>query len=476
MKKMEAKDRLILALDVEEWSDAVALLDKLEGKVGMVKVNSLAAAHPQIVLEIRSRRIKVWRDWKHKDIPGTVANYIKADVNAGLSMTTVHSDGGKQMMEYAAKAAAGNDLKILGITVLTSFNQGNFSEEIRVSESIQDQVIHLAKMAEEAGLHGVVASPKEGRMLRSILKPETLIVTPGIKPAWAVKREDQARVATPYQAVLNGADYIVVGSAIYRSDDPKEAVSRIIEEIERALNDRGTIREIEMVNPRDFDDRVLTEAEILHWFDICNAFWMHDGNFQKPHAELTSGMCSNGYVNSPEFLKHPNLNEVSALQLARRLRDRGVDNVDWVIGSPYSGITFSYEVAKAFGAIHGFTEKNPEDPRGKRMLWRRMAIPSGANILQIEELITTSGTFREVRRAVIEGNPEPVNFLPIVGALVHRPPKLPVAYEIDGEKIAVAALVEKEMWAVPPSECPLCKAGSPRYKPKSHWQELTGKK
>ncbi len=236
------------------------------------------------------------------------------------------------------------------------------------------------------------------------------------------------------------------------------------------------MEEITKFNPRDFDDKVLTEGEILRWFNICNAFWMHDGDVKKPHAELTSGMCSNGYVNCPEFLKYPNLNEIAALQLVRLLRERGVEKVDWVIGSPYSDITFSYEVAKAFGAIHGFTEKDPEDPKGRKMLWRRMAIPSGANILQIEELTTTSGTFKEVRRAVIKGNPEPINFLEIVGILFHRPPKLPVTYKIDGEKIAVVAIIEKEMWAVEPSRCPLCKAGSPRYKPKSHWKELTGKK
>lgn len=236
------------------------------------------------------------------------------------------------------------------------------------------------------------------------------------------------------------------------------------------------LKELIKLNPRDFDDKILTEEEILHWFDLCDAFWLHDGDAKKPHAELTSGMCSNGYFNCPEVLKHPNLNEILARQLVRLLRENGAGEVDWVIGSPYADITFSYEVAKALGAIHGFTEKDPIEPEKKRMLWERMTIPAKANVLQVEELTTTSGTFKEVRRAVIEGNPESVNFLPIIGILVHRPPKLPVDYKIDETKIKVVSLIEKEVWAVDPSDCPPCKAGSKRLRPKTHWKELTGKK
>jgi len=100
-----------------------------------------------------------------------------------------------------------------------------------------------------------------------------------------------------------------------------------------------------------------------------------------------------------------------------------------------------------------------------------MQIPKDVIVLQIEELITTSGTFKEVRRAVEDGNNEPVSWLSVVGTLVHRPSKLPVDY--DGIKIV--SLIEKEVWAVEPSECPLCKIGSPRYRPKANWAKLTGK-
>jgi len=228
-------------------------------------------------------------------------------------------------------------------------------------------------------------------------------------------------------------------------------------------------------DPRYYDSKILEERDILSWFDSCDAAWMHDGNSRSPHAELTSGKCSNGFFDCIRVLRIPKLCEIFALQLFKKLIEQGIKKVDWVIGSPYAAITFSYEVAKAFEAVHAFTEKDPliipTNPKRKGMLWRRMEIPKNATVLQIEELVTTSGTFKEVRWAIEKGNPEPVNFLPVVGALVHRPPKLPADY---GD-IKVVSLIEKEVWAVEPENCPLCKAGSKRLRPKANWKELTRK-
>lgn len=224
--------------------------------------------------------------------------------------------------------------------------------------------------------------------------------------------------------------------------------------------------ELRRINPRDFDKKKLSPEDILEWFDCCDAVWLHDGDPTKPHAELISGMCSNGYFDCPRVLEYPNLTEILAQQLVKLLKDK-IPQPDWVIGSAYAAITFSYEVAKAFGAVHGFVEKDPSDPKQRTMLWRRRTIPDGAKVLQVEELITTAHTMKEVRRAVEEGNSERVNFMPIVGALIHRPPKLPADYG-DTE---VVALIEQEVWAVDPKACTLCQAGSPRYRPKSHWKE-----
>ena len=225
-------------------------------------------------------------------------------------------------------------------------------------------------------------------------------------------------------------------------------------------------------NPRHYEDKILSEEDILAWFDALDAVWMYDASDLKaPHAKLRSGKCSNGFFDSLRVLSNPRLCEILAFQLVRKLKEAGIEKVDWVIGSASAAITFSHEVAKAYGAIAAFTEKDPSDPSAKKMMWRRRQIPEGAVVLQAEELITTSGTFVEVRRAVDEENYEPVNWLPVVGVLVHRPPALPVNYG----GIGIVSLIEQIVWAVEKQDCHLCKAGSPRYEPKSNWAKLTGK-
>ncbi len=235
---MDAKERLILALDVPNLEQAVILLNQLESRVGLVKVNSLAVVEPNIVSIIQERKMGVWRDFKHHDIPGTVANYIKADLKDKLAITSIHTLGGIEMMKYAVEAAGQADLKIVGITILTSHSQDSLTQELGVSGSIQNRVKKLALMAQKASLNGIVASAKEAKMLRGILWPRTLILTPGIKPKWAVGRSDQVRVETPHQAILDGADYIVVGSAIHRASKPDEAADKIVAEIDQALSER----------------------------------------------------------------------------------------------------------------------------------------------------------------------------------------------------------------------------------------------
>ena len=226
------------------------------------------------------------------------------------------------------------------------------------------------------------------------------------------------------------------------------------------------------LKPEDFKNMDVPVEEILNWFGILDAYWLHDGNPDSPHAELTSGMCSNGFFDCLRVLKYVNLSEILANQLARKIRKTiGDQKVDWVIASPMAGITFGHDVAKALGAsIFMFTEKHPET-KG-RMVWNRVIIPKGATVFQIEELVTTSKTLNAVQQAVIYGNPNPVNWLPYVGIFVHRPPELPVDSYGDRK---VISLIEKKVWAVDPGECLLCKGGSVRYRPKTNWLKLTGK-
>jgi orotate phosphoribosyltransferase len=227
------------------------------------------------------------------------------------------------------------------------------------------------------------------------------------------------------------------------------------------------------INPRHFDNRRLNPEEILEWCEAENAYWAYEGepSPEKPHAELTFGLCSDGYFNLPRILRYPNVAEILGRQLAKQLLYAGVGNVDWVVSSAYAAITFGHEVAKGLGAIFQSVEKDPTDPNQKRMLWQKMNIPADSRVLQVEELVNTTGTLDQVRQAVEKGNAEPVDFLFIVGALVLRPPKLLPRY---GDK-EIVALVKKEMRAFSPKECPYCKDGSPRYRPKTHWAELTGR-
>ncbi len=226
--------------------------------------------------------------------------------------------------------------------------------------------------------------------------------------------------------------------------------------------------DLRKINPRDYDDRLLRPEEILSWFENEDAFWAYEGEPTpgKAHAELTSGLCSDGFFDCLLVLRYPNIAEILGRQLFWRLQAGGwvePGEVDWVVSSSYAAITFGHEVAKVLGAVFMLAEKD--------RAWRRMTISAEAKVLQIEELITTSGTFKEVRRAVEEGNAvKPVNFISTVGALVHRPPKLPIEY--DGRR--VVAVIGKEIRVFNPKECPYCAVGSPRYPPKTNWKQLTG--
>lgn len=225
----------------------------------------------------------------------------------------------------------------------------------------------------------------------------------------------------------------------------------------------------------DYRKELCSEAELLHVFKLCNAYWYHDGDPKRPHAELTSGLCSNGFFDCLRVLKYLAFSELFAAQLSIKieefLKQHMLPYPSWVIGSPMAGITFAHDVARELEApINMCVEKDPTNP--KKMIWNRMQIPNKEVVLQVEELVTSAHTLNEVERALLFGNGGPVNFLHLVAILVHRPPKLPVTHY--GRR-AVVALIEKEIWAVPRSECPLCVQGSKRLRPKQNWAELTGK-
>lgn len=237
--KRNAKDRLILALDVDSASEALAVADELRDHVGMFKVGHqlFTACGPDIVRKIVSRGGKVFLDLKYHDIPNTVAKASAEAVKLGVSIFNVHALGGRDMMAAAAESAGETAEKlalplpeVIAVTVLTSMDEMSLRRELKITRSLRREVSHLARMARLAGMHGVVASPQEIKMLRRALRGEFIILTPGVRPEWAGK-DDQKRTMTPGEAVFSGADYIVIGRPVLKSDDRTTAVEKIIKEI-----------------------------------------------------------------------------------------------------------------------------------------------------------------------------------------------------------------------------------------------------
>jgi orotidine-5'-phosphate decarboxylase len=230
-------NKLIVALDVETASEACRLVKALHGIVGMFKIGSqlFTAAGPTLVREIVDSGERVFLDLKFHDIPNTVAAAGVAATRLGVSMFNVHAAGGSEMMrrttDSVAECAASEGIPrplILAVTVLTSADRATLAE-IGFGLEPATLVQRLALLAEASGPDGVVASPQEVGIVRSVVKKaDFLVVTPGVRPSGSVLF-DQKRVSTPREAVLAGADYIVVGRAILEAPDPAQAAQQIIE-------------------------------------------------------------------------------------------------------------------------------------------------------------------------------------------------------------------------------------------------------
>lgn len=236
---MKPEDRIILAVDVPDHDGAMDIVNRFKDQIGMFKVGNelFTSAGPAIVQEITRLGKNVFLDLKYHDIPNTVSRSARAAVKLNVYMFNVHTLGGLEMMEQAARELVKASLrantprpKILGVTLLTSINQTVLTNELGIAHRIRTQVKHLAKMAAQARLDGVVASAQDVEMIRQHLGPDFLIVTPGIRPSWAPP-DDQKRTMTPREAVRKGADYIVIGRAILSHPDPEKALRRIREEL-----------------------------------------------------------------------------------------------------------------------------------------------------------------------------------------------------------------------------------------------------
>ena len=234
-------DQLLVALDVESGERAVTLATELRDSVGGVKVGSrlFTLEGPALVRALVEAGIRVFLDLKFHDIPNTVAQAVEAAVHAGVWMVNVHASGGRPMMEAAARAGREAQRRdgqpaplLVAVTVLTSMSQATLAGT-GVDRPLLDQVIALARLAKEAGLDGVVASPLETAAIRQACGSDFVVVTPGIRGAAAgAERNDQTRTIGPADALRAGSSYIVVGRPIISAADPRAAAAEIVKELD----------------------------------------------------------------------------------------------------------------------------------------------------------------------------------------------------------------------------------------------------
>ncbi len=240
----DARQRLIFALDVDSFEEAQAWVARLAGKVGVFKIGKqlFTRCGPEVVAMAADSGADVFLDLKYHDIPNTVAKAGLEATKLGVRMFNVHALGGREMMEtlvaeidkIAPRGTSGRPL-LLAVTILTSSNDETL-REIGIDRPVAEMVPRLAKLAKDAGMDGVVASPKEVGLIREACGKDFAIVTPGVRPTFA-SQDDQKRVTTPADALQAGADYLVIGRPISAAADPAEAADKIIAEMQAALDD-----------------------------------------------------------------------------------------------------------------------------------------------------------------------------------------------------------------------------------------------
>lgn len=239
----DARQRLIFALDVDSLEEAEGWVEKLQGQVGVFKIGKqlFTRCGPEVVRMVRQRGGEVFLDLKYHDIPNTVAMAGREALRFGVKMFNVHALGGFEMMQklvaeidkVSPRGSSDRPL-LLAVTILTSSNDDTL-RAIGIDRPIAEMVPRLAKLAKDAGMDGVVASPQEVGAIRAVCGKDFAIVTPGVRPTFA-SQDDQKRVMTPGEALRSGADYLVIGRPISAAAEPAVAAQMILDEMQAALD------------------------------------------------------------------------------------------------------------------------------------------------------------------------------------------------------------------------------------------------
>lgn len=236
---LSGKDRIVFPLDFDSLDLAIQFVRTLKHHVGLFKVGLtlFVKEGPQVLHRIQQiAGNKIFLDLKFHDIPETVrsASAVVSFLSGAVKFITVHTSDGEAMVRAAVEATK-NGTCILGVTVLTSLSEVDL-KSIGFQKTVQERVLGLSRIAKKAGCAGVVCSGYEVKAVKQELGKDFIVVVPGIRPKWAaVSGDDQRRIMTPREAILNGADYVVVGRPIYKAQDPVQAAEKIADEIEKAL-------------------------------------------------------------------------------------------------------------------------------------------------------------------------------------------------------------------------------------------------
>jgi orotidine-5'-phosphate decarboxylase len=227
------KEKICLVLDVSSRKEALTLVQSLHDLTGMFKVGLqlFTAEGPSLVRDIIATGGEVFLDLKFHDIPNTVKSAAREAANLGVSMMTIHTSGGRAMMQGVMEELRKSTERpiVVGVTVLTSLDDVAL-RDIGVTSPMEDQVLRMARLAESSGLNGVVCSPQEIQKIRSVVRPEFKIVTPGIRMP-GQSADDQQRTATPREAIDAGADFIVVGRAVTNAANPRAALEALVQSL-----------------------------------------------------------------------------------------------------------------------------------------------------------------------------------------------------------------------------------------------------
>jgi orotidine-5'-phosphate decarboxylase len=221
---------IIVALDAKSQYDALTIAEQLDPALCRVKVGKELFTHegPSVVKALHDKGFEVFLDLKFHDIPNTTAQAVCAAADLGVWMVNVHASGGRKMMETCVeRLKAGNyNTQLIAVTVLTSMGREDL-KDIGLDIEPFEQVKRLAKLTQDSGLDGVVCSAQEAKMLRETLGQDFALVTPGIRPAGS-KADDQKRIVTPKQAMLDGSTHLVIGRPITQSENPSQTLRDIL--------------------------------------------------------------------------------------------------------------------------------------------------------------------------------------------------------------------------------------------------------